>query len=194
MHGPRTRNEVALTFHASGDPALIRELLAVFAAKRVQVTVLAVGTWLAGNARLGREIVAAGHELGNHTYRHLDINALDAAAARAEIERCRDVLRAVAGSAGSYFRQSQAPTPTPLVRKLAGAAGYPVCLSYDLDSLDYTDPGPANVRARVAAARAGSIVSLHFGHRDTVLAMPGILADLSSRRLQPVTASRLLRP
>src|SRR5664279_763289 len=193
-HGPRTRPEVALTFHGAGDPAIARDLLAVFAAHHAQVTVLAVGSWLAANPGIAGEIVAAGHELGNHTYHHLDIDSLDAATARTEIVRCRDLLVSQVGSPGAYFRQSQARLATPLVRSLAGAAGYRTCLSYDVDSLDYTDPGPDIVRAHTGAAQPGSIVSMHFGHRGTVQAMPAILGDLAARRLRPVGAGILLRP
>src|SRR3954447_1944558 len=67
-HGSRSRPEVALTFHGAGDPAIARELLGIFAAHRAQVTVLAVGTWLAANPEMAKEIVGAGHELGNHTW------------------------------------------------------------------------------------------------------------------------------
>jgi peptidoglycan/xylan/chitin deacetylase (PgdA/CDA1 family) len=181
-----------LTFHGAGDPAIARDLLAVFAAHRAHVTVLAVGTWLAGNTAIAHDIVDGGHELGNHTYRHLDINSLGRDQARSEIVRCRDALVSAVGSPGAHFRQSQSPLPSRTVRVLAGKAGYPVCLSYDVDSLDYTDPGPATVRQRVAMARPGSIVSMHFGHPGTVDAMPKILADLADRGLRAVTASELL--
>lgn len=154
---------------------------------------LGVGAWMAADHGIAREIVRGGHELGNHTYNHLNVDGLDAASARDEIVRCRDLLVSLVGSPGEHFRQSQAQTATPLVRKLAGAAGYPVCLSYDIDSLDYTDPGAPAVRANVTAARPGSIVSMHFGHPGTVTAMPQILADLAGRGLRPVTASTLLR-
>lgn len=191
--GPGNRREVSLTFHGQGDPGIARELLAIFADHSAEVSVLAVGSWLAQYPVMAREILAGGHELGNHTYHHLDIDALGEDQARQEIVRCRDLLMSLTGSPGAHFRQSQAQLATPLVRRLAGQAGYPVCLSYDVDSLDFTDPGPAVVRDRVRAARAGSIVSLHFGHTDTVAAMPGILTDLAHRGLRPVTASRLLR-
>ncbi|UQX88689.1 polysaccharide deacetylase family protein [Jatrophihabitans telluris] len=191
-HGPRSTNQIALTFHGAGDPAIARQLLGVFAAARVHVTVMGVGTWLSGNPAVAREIAAAGHELGNHTFQHLDINSLDPATARSEIIRCRDVLRSLVGSGGLLFRPSQTQHASRDVLGLAGAAGYRTCLSYDVDSLDYTDPGAAAVRANVAQARAGSIVSLHFGHPGTVAAMPAILRDLSARGLRPVTASRLL--
>lgn len=193
-HGPRTRPQVALTFHGAGDPGIARELLAIFAAHQAKVTVLAVGTWLAANPGIAAEIVAGGHELGNHTYSHLDLDSLDEAAARAEIVRCRDLLLAQVGSAGAHFRQSQAQHSTPLVRSLAGAAGYRVCLSYDIDSLDYTDPGPDAIRRNVATAQPGSVVSMHFGHPGTVTAMPAVLSGLAGRGLQPVTATTVLRP
>lgn len=193
-HGSRSRDLVALTFHGAGDPAIARDLLTILAAHRAHVTVLAVGTWLAADHAIAEEIVRGGHELGNHTYRHLDIDSLGAAAARQEIRRCRDLLVAQVGSPGAHFRPSQTRQASALVKRLAGSEGYPVCLSYDVDSLDYTDPGPDAVRRNLATARAGSIVSMHFGHTGTVTAMPGILDDLAARGLGAVTAATLLGP
>jgi hypothetical protein len=47
------------------------------------------------------------------------------------------------------------------------------------------------VRAQLRKAKAGSVVSMHLGHRGTLTAMPDILADLAARGLRPVTASQL---
>ncbi len=194
-HGPRTRSEVALTFHGAGDPALAAGILGVLAAAHARVTVLAVGNWLSAHRDLAGRITGSGHELGNHTWTHPVLATLGGAAVRVEIERCRDLLLELTGTAGGHFRQSGGAHSTPLIRALAGAAGYPVCLSYDVDSLDYTDPGPMAVRRNVAAAvRPGSVVSLHLGHPGTLAALPGILADLTARGLRPVTATTLLRP
>ena len=74
----------------------------------------------------------------------------------------------------------------------AGIAGYRRVLSYDIDGLDWKDPGPDVIRSAVATATAGSIVSLHLGHQGTVAALPGILTDLAARGLTPVTATELL--
>jgi peptidoglycan/xylan/chitin deacetylase (PgdA/CDA1 family) len=193
-HGPRTRAEVALTFHGAGDPGIARDLLAVFAAHRAAVTVLAVGSWLSTYPAFAHDIVTGGHELGNHTYNHLDIDSLDQQSAQQEIVRCRDLLQRLTGTGGAHFRPSQTQHASPLVLRLAGAAGYSVCLSYDIDSLDWTDPGADAIRRNVQAATAGSIVSMHFGHSGTVSAMPAILDDLAGRGLAPVTATTLLRP
>jgi peptidoglycan/xylan/chitin deacetylase (PgdA/CDA1 family) len=193
-HGPRDGTGVALTFHGSGDPALTERALTVLRRERAHVTVLAVGTWLAANPALAQRITADGHDLGNHTYTHPVLPDLDGDAARTEIERCRDLLRTLTGSPGRWFRPSGTPRATPLILRVAAAAGYPVCLAYDVDPLDYADPGAGAVRERVATVvRPGSIVSLHLYREGTVEALPGILADLRGRGLVPVTVSDLVR-
>src|SRR5690349_19562394 len=67
MHGPRDVPAVALTFHGQGDPGVVGQLLDALAREQTKVTVLAVGTWLRQQPDLAKQVVAAGHELGNHT-------------------------------------------------------------------------------------------------------------------------------
>ena len=93
---------------------------------------------------------------------------------------------------GRVFRQSNAQHSTPLIRRVAGELGYPVCLSYDVDSRDWTDPGQPPSAARSRPPRGGSIVRMHFGHQGTVTALPAVPADLSARGLAPVTTGTLL--
>jgi peptidoglycan/xylan/chitin deacetylase (PgdA/CDA1 family) len=192
-HGPRDRPLVALTFHGQGEPALATALLAEADEAGARLTVLAVGSWLDAYPQLARRVLDGGHELGNHTQNHLDMGTLTAAQAAAEIEDCARRLRRLTGSPGRWFRPSQARLASPEVVRLARQAGYPHLLSYDVDPLDYTDPGAENVRAAVARqARPGSVVSLHFGHSGTIAALPGILDDLHRRGLRAVTTSELL--
>jgi peptidoglycan/xylan/chitin deacetylase (PgdA/CDA1 family) len=160
-----------------------------------RVSVLAVGTWLEQYPQIARRILGGGHDLGNHTLHHLDIAAMDAAEAFAEIAGCARRLRALTGSAGRWFRPSQTQYSTPLIEREARRAGYRTCVSYDVDSLDYTDPGPdAIVSTVLGKTRPGSIVSLHLGHPGTVTALPAILRGLAGRRLRPVTLTGLLSP
>ncbi len=157
------------------------------------VTVLAVGTWLEQYPQMARRIVGGGHDLGNHTLHHLDIAAMDAAGAYGEIAGCALRLRALTGSIGRWFRPSQTQYATALIEQAARKAGYQTCVSYDVDSLDYTDPGPEAVVATVlGSVRPGSIISLHLGHPGTVTALPTILHGLAGRGLRPVTLTELL--
>lgn len=182
-----------MTFHASGDPQIATRVLAALAAGGAKVTVFAVGTWLRDNPAMAKAITSAGHELANHTFTHPTLETLDEAGIRAELLRCRDELTRLSGGPGVYARQSGAQYSTPLIRQVAGSLGYRTVVSYDIDSLDFTDPGASVVRRQVAAATGGSIVSMHFGHQDTVTALPGVLSDLAARGLKPVTVSTLLR-
>ncbi|MFD4971761.1 polysaccharide deacetylase family protein [Streptomyces sp. NPDC058424] len=192
-HGPRDRPRVALTFHGQGDPEIARSLLTEAEKHGARLTVLAVGTWLDQYPQLARRILDGGHDLGNHTQRHLDVNAMAEADARTEITGCADRLKRLTGSIGTWFRPSRASTASPLVQRLARAAGYPHVLSYDVDSLDYTRPGaPAVTRKVLAEVRNGSVVSLHFGYPDTVTALPDVLTELDRRGLHAVTTTELL--
>jgi peptidoglycan/xylan/chitin deacetylase (PgdA/CDA1 family) len=192
--GSGTRPQVALTFHGGGDPATARQILDITASRGARITVLAIGTWLQANPELAGAILSGGHDLGNHTWSHPVLSDLPEDGVRDEITRCRDLLVRLTGSPGPFFRTSSGQHTSDLVLRVAGGCGYPTCLSYDIDSTDWTDPGPAVVRKLVASATAGSIVSLHFGHPGTVQALPGILDDLQARGLTPVTASALLAP
>ena len=192
--GSGTRPQVALTFHGAGDPAIAQNFLDILASRQTNITVMVVGTWLAANPGLAGVIASAGHELGNHTWTHPVLADLSYAGIQDEIIRCRDLLAQLTGSPGAFFRQSSAQHATDQILEIAGRSGYATCLSYDIDSTDWTDPGPQAIRQAVSAATAGSVVSLHFGHPGTVAALPGILDDLAARGLTPVTASTLLTP
>ena len=194
VNGSRTRNEVALTFHGAGDRSLTEQILRDCADHEARITVFAVGQWLAGAPSLGPQILAAGHELGNHTWSHQQMPSLSAQAAQDEIQRGADALRSATGSTGWWFRPSGTPSSTATIRAAASRSGYQRCVSYDVDPQDYRDPGAALVVSRtLEQVKAGSIVSLHLGHVGTVQALPQILAGLAAKGLLPVTLSRLLR-
>jgi peptidoglycan/xylan/chitin deacetylase (PgdA/CDA1 family) len=192
-HGPASASGVALTFHGAGDVALATKLLGELETAGARATVLAVGQWLDQEPAMAKRILDGGHELGNHTYRHLTMPPLTEVVDESEITRCAAVLRRLTGSEGRWFRPSGTVHATPAILEAAGRAGYATSLSYDVDPADYADPGAAAVTSRVlAAVRAGSIVSLHLGHLGTVQAMPAIIDGLRSRGLAAVTMSDLM--
>jgi peptidoglycan/xylan/chitin deacetylase (PgdA/CDA1 family) len=193
VHGPASATGVALTFHGAGDVALATRLLGELEAVGARATVLAVGQWLDQQPAMAKRILDGGHELGNHTYRHLTMPPLTETVDESEITRCADVLQRLTGSKGRWFRPSGTVHATPAILDAAGRAGYATSLSYDVDPADYADPGAAAITSRVlAAVRSGSIVSLHLGHLGTVQAMPAILDGLRSRGLAAMTMTELM--
>jgi len=195
--GPTNQKRVALTLHTNGDLGLVGQLLDVFVSHKVHVTTFIVGEWLAANPSFASRIADGGHEFANHTYTHPTFANLSPAAMADEVTRCRDVLVRLTGSGGRCFRPSGTDdgtaVPSDVVLEVAGAAEYPVVLGFDIDPFDYQDPGSDAVTQRtLAAAKPGSIVSMHFGHAGTVAAIPAILDGLDQRGLTPVTISTLL--
>ena len=195
--GPRDRQQVALTFHVSGDAGLVARLLDLLHADQVPITAFMVGTWLDANRNLGMRFVNEGHEVANHTYTHPSFPTLSRDAMVNEVTGCRDAIRRLTGNAGRYFRPSGTANgtdePAPAVFDAAAAGGYPIIVGYDVDPADYDDPGAAAVSKRtIDAMQAGSIVSLHFGHAGTIQALPSILAAVRQRGLVPVTMTSLL--
>jgi peptidoglycan/xylan/chitin deacetylase (PgdA/CDA1 family) len=195
--GPTNTKQVALTFHTDGDPALAQQLLDALAAGKAKATCFVVGKWLADNQSWAKRILDGGHELANHTYNHLSFETLSSQQKIDEIQRCRDLLVQLTGTGGTFFRPSGTDdgvtSPSSDTLAAAGQEEYRYVLGYDVDPIDYRDPGAAAVASRVLdSVKAGSIVSLHFNHPGTIAALPTILNGLDQRGLEPVTASTLL--
>ena len=191
--GPATSTGVALTFHTAGDTAITRSLLDQAAQLNAKLTFFVVGTWLTVNPQLAAAIQAGGHELGNHTWSHIDLPHLAPDAMHAEISKCADALQQHTGSIGKWFRPSQTDVPTAAILDQAGQVGYATSVGYDVDPLDYQNPGAARIVSRTRAKLApGSIVSLHTLYHGTADAFGQIVAAIRAKGLEPVTVSTLL--
>ena len=192
-HGSRSMPQVALTFHGAGDKAMANKLLGILKSTQTPVTVFAVGAWLKADNSIAKRILDDGHDLGNHTMNHLQSKTLSAAKLDSEISGCATELISLIGNHGKFFRPSGTQYSTALIRKTAIKYGYKKCISYDVDSHDYQDVGKAAVVKNVmGTVKNGSIVSLHFGHQDTIDALPTLLTQLHAKGLTPVTLSTML--
>jgi peptidoglycan/xylan/chitin deacetylase (PgdA/CDA1 family) len=192
-HGPGDAALAAITFHLDGDQRLVVKLLDLLRDRQLRVTVFAVGAWISANADLGHRVVDDGHELGNHTSHHRSMLNLTRDEVRAEIVGGGQALIPFIGSIGRWFRPSGTDVPNQVILDEAGRAGYAVSVGYDIDSADYTEPGAAAVVSAVnPAMHPGAIVSMHFGHRDTITALPRILQHMETQLIKPCTVTELI--
>ena len=192
-HGPRSVPKVALTFHGAGDLTIAHSLLDILKATSTPVSVFAVGTFLMSEPAIAKRIISDGHDLGNHTMTHTQMKTISAKKVDAEILGCANELKKLIGNHGSWFRPSGTQYSNALIRKTALKYGYKNCISYDVDSHDYQDPGKAAVISNVmSSVKNGSIISLHFGHKNTIDALASLLDQLHSKGLTPVTLTNLL--
>lgn len=192
-HGSRSEKKIALTFHGAGPLSNANSLLDIFASTSTPVTVFAIGSWLKSNPTMAKKIIDGGHDIGNHTMNHYQMKTLNAAKVKSEIAGCAAELKSLIGNHGAFFRPSGTQYSTALIRQTALKYGYSHCISYDVDSHDYQDPGKAAVIKNVMKnIKGGSIVSLHFGHKNTVEALPTLITELHSAGYTPVTVTQLL--
>lgn len=188
-------DKVALTFHLDGDPALVNGLLDALAERQTPVTIFIIGQWLESHPGVAERLLDGGHDLGNHTFSHGDMVDLPREAMLEEINRCAAVMESMLGTRGRWFRPSAIDVPTQAMVDQASAAGYEATIGFNVDPLDYQDPGAAAiVSATLGNIKGGDIVSLHFGHLGTNQAMPEILDGIDAMGLTASTVSSLLDP
>ncbi|MFI0410356.1 bifunctional polysaccharide deacetylase/glycosyltransferase family 2 protein [Actinomadura sp. 3N508] len=192
---PRSRRmppkTIALTFDDGPDPVWTPRLLDVLRRHNAHATFFTVGARVAENPGLTRRILRENHEIGSHTYTHVDLATVPAWRAGLELDLTQ---RALAGAAGVHTRLMRMPYssrpdgltgPEWRAARRAGEDGYIVVLT-DRDTEDWARPGTAKiVEAALAGERRGegAVVMLHDSGGDragTVAAVEQII-----QRLQP---------
>jgi peptidoglycan/xylan/chitin deacetylase (PgdA/CDA1 family) len=194
QHGSRAVKKVALTFHGAGAPDYADPLLKLFKSTGTKVSVFAVGTWLVNEPSVASRIIDEGHDLGNHTMTHTQMKTISAKRVEAEISGCANELTKLVGNHGAWFRPSGTQFSTATIRAAAVKQGYGQCISYEVDSEDFKDVSKSKMVSNVMNnVKSGSIISMHFGHKVTLDAMPTILDKLHAAGLTPVTLTELLK-
>lgn len=159
---PTTEQVAALTFDDGPDPEFTPRVLAALAEHRIKATFNIMG-WNADQHRdLLAEVVAAGHEIGNHTWSHRDHAITDDDAIRDEMRRGTEVIEELTGTKLRWFRPPRGEV-TGLSMKIAAELGQDVLVWSLSGSVD--DPSTSDkVKSWVIPnVQAGAIISFHDG-------------------------------
>ncbi|MGP8259397.1 MAG: polysaccharide deacetylase family protein [Acidobacteriaceae bacterium] len=97
-------DEVALTFDDGPNDAATPQLLEVLARHGVRATFFNVGGFARQRPQIVRDVVSAGHMLGNHTMNHPRLSTQSVARIRQELTECNAVLEDITGAAVKFFR------------------------------------------------------------------------------------------
>lgn len=179
--------EVALTFDDGPSETQTPAILETLVHYGARATFFEEGRHVAGREALMRQILAAGDEIGNHSFDHpVDPGEW-------ELATTQEAIRGATGFTPCLFRPPYGEVDKR-VERAALASGLELVL-WTLDSDDDQHPGVGAIRVRVVRhAKPGSIVLLHDGghHPETVQALPGIIEGLRARGLRLVTVTELL--
>lgn len=177
---------LALTFD-DGPSEWTEPLLDVLAAEGVRATFFVLGRNIAGRETTLRRTAADGHQIGNHTWSHLELGDCDAEEISREIDETTRQIEAVIGRPPAVFR---APYDRPGERAKSIAESrnlaYAPC---DVIPRDWEEGTGAEMIAErvLTEAAAGKIVLLHDG-------TPGPASSARTDCTPTVDAVRLLLP
>jgi peptidoglycan/xylan/chitin deacetylase (PgdA/CDA1 family) len=181
---------VALTFDDGPDPVQTPRILDLLARHHVKATFCLVGLNVVAHPELVRRIVAEGHTLCNHTWRHsLTLGKQQPAVIRADLQRTNAAIRAAAPGAPIKYLRAPGGNFTPNFVKVAADLGM-TSIYWQVDPRDWDHPkgeSDAAHRAKVMSAikthvHKGSIVLSHdFGQPDTIAAYQAMIPWLQQR-------------
>jgi peptidoglycan/xylan/chitin deacetylase (PgdA/CDA1 family) len=191
-----SENAIALTFDDGPTPAYTQGVLDLLRDKGVTATFFLMGIDVDAHPDETRAIIAAGHEIGNHTYTHPDMTFASEDQAADEITRTDDAIRRAGYTGPIHVRP-------PFGKKLIGlplhlAKHDRPTITWDVEPESYGDiaADPAKIAAHVLEkTHPGSIIILHVmydSREPSRQALPAIIDGLKARGYRFATVSDLL--
>jgi len=183
---------VAMTFDDGPHQTLTPKLLDLLAQKKIKATFFVLGENAQRHPEILQRAVAEGHEIGNHSWSHPNLAKLSNEALRSQLQRTDDVITQAIGLHPKIMRPPYGEL-TPNQRQWVNREfGYKVIL-WDVDPLDWKEPGPSIVAQRIIReTKPGSIMLSHDIHAQTITAMPETFDALLAKGFRFVTVSQLL--
>jgi len=195
VYGIDTKQKVvALTFDDGPDPRFTPEVLDILKQYHSKVTFFVVGKNARSYPDLIRQINREGHEIGNHTMTHPEVDTLTQDEILAEIQDCSKIITGLTGRPPIYFRPPKGITNHFTEKDAANLDMRQILWSVCIENM--SAPTPEAMASRVLKkVKPGSIILLHDGRLDrskTVKALPLLLEGLKKQGYKVVTVNRLL--
>jgi peptidoglycan-N-acetylglucosamine deacetylase len=179
---PRGSKQLALTYDdGPNDPHTLR-LMDVLAKHDVRATFFLIGRYVQRRPDIVRELVKAGHVVGNHTFTHPLLIFQPAAEIKSQLENCARALTDAVGKHSNLFRPPFGGR-RPAVMRIVRERGL-VPVMWNVTGYDWNAPSAEHIERKVAGhVRGGDVILLHDG---------GHLAFGSDRSLTVAATDRLI--
>ena len=174
--------EVVLTFDDGPWPNNTPAVLAALAAHCIKATFFPIGKHAIWHPEILKQVAAAGHSIGTHTWSHADLSKKSKEEATREIEMGASAVHmAVAGPTAPFFRFPALRHPPEMVTYL-GQRNIAI-FSCDMDSFDFTMRKPEQVIRSVMSKlekHGKGIILMHDFQHATAEALPELLNQLKA--------------
>jgi peptidoglycan/xylan/chitin deacetylase (PgdA/CDA1 family) len=179
---------VALTFDDGPRSSTTGPLLDGLALREVPATFFLVGNRIPGNEDLVRRMAAEGHQIGIHTYDHVELKGLSRQDFDLQVGKTRALITQLVGEGNYWLRP-----PYGLMDRQAGQwCGGPVIL-WSVDPEDWKDDDIDRIVAAVVEhVSDGDIVLLHDLFPSSAQAALRVVDTLLARGCCFVTVEQLM--
>ena len=184
---------VALCFDDGPTTDNAPKLLAIFEREKIHVTFDYVGTNVEAHPDIAKAVVAAGHEIANHSYSHLHPKDSDNEMLEFDIVNAQKVIIEKVGYTPKWYWLPYIESD-PRIPAIAEKVNLKV---YKFKSLGVSDDWKAELSAEQIKQNAtsnitdGTVILFHEWRNETVAEMPAIIAELKRQGCVFMTFSEL---
>jgi len=200
--GADNPKKIALTFDDGPNNDYTPKILDVLKEKKCPATFFVTGSNIQNNIPLIRREYKEGHEIGNHTFTHPNLELTSDNRERVELRSTRLLMESILGYSTLLFRPpyitDAEPTTLTQIKSLAVAhdEGFISVTSY-IDTNDWEEDVSADsILARaIARQHLGNIILMHDAGGDrseSVVALPKIIDYYRKQGYEFVTVSALM--
>lgn len=185
--------KIALTFDAAWGNEDTGRILRILAEQEVRATFFMTGEWVTAYPEDVKAILAAGHDLGNHSQSHPNMSQMSDTEKKEEILTVHNKVKELTGYEMELFRPPYGDYDNAVVNT-AKACGY-YTIQWDVDSLDWKDYGVDSIIETVTKnphLGPGSIILCHNGAKYTADALEEMIVALKESGYSFVPVSELI--
>jgi len=191
-YGKYNVKEIALTFDDGPHRKYTPQILKVLKRYNVRATFFIVGKMADASDDLLVEQYREGHQIGNHTYHHVDMTKLSEKEAQVEWVACNEVVKSILRISPRYCRPPGG-NYDDTVKRAALKSGL-VTVLWTEDPGDYDEPGGFAIESRIfCSIYNGGIILLHDGVQQTINILPSIIERLKREGYTFVTVDEMYR-
>ncbi|WP_373518124.1 polysaccharide deacetylase family protein [Pricia sp.] len=185
-------NWVSLTFDDGPNPEFTPKVLKLLKEHGAKATFFCIGQHVENHPDILKQILAAGHSVGNHTYSHSkSFGFFGFQKVKAELQKTKSIVNHLTGLKMNLYRPAFGVT-NPQIEKAVKTLGLR-SIGWSVRSLDTTPRSENSVWARITSKVAkGDIILLHDTSEKTIAVLERLLVFLQEENLQSVTVERLL--
>lgn len=186
---------IAITFDDGPNPIFTPEIRKIFQEANAKATFFMIGEQMEKSPELVKVLSEQGHEIGNHTYHHVNLTELTEEECLKEIKENEKYIQKLTGKIPKVLRPpflAQNERTNQLVSNL----GYSIIGALNMDATDWEMPGVDFILRKTRKhVQNGAILIFHDGYGDrnqTIEAIRQLVPEIQQQGYKLVTVSELI--